>query len=574
MSLRTKSSKILVVLAVLIGLTAVTGSPASAVPPTDSGRRLFPVPVQHSSIDTVVTVGQQFALSDPVAHVVRGWSPENADLSGTEGVLVGNGSSGLPVPGLAINSPMISPTGLAYDGRNDILYIADTGANMVVAVSGLVRDSSNAQLSIVAGTGVAGSPVFYDGYPEQPDGIDSELNGPRALAVKNNGALYIADTGNNSVYVTDGVSLYPVVGLGVAENDSECNNGQGLFVPSASGPRGLIVDGDGKLYIADTGNHRVMVHYWGEDDNCHYETIAGTGVAGAVTQGSATDSKLSAPVGIGSSFGGGLWITDEGNHQLLAVVNGQLVVVAGSGSADPIDFNSTTDPLTGSFGSISQVVFPFLLVDSTNNILARVGEATAPTKPTPLSATPGNGSASVSFTAPTDNGGRAITKYQYTTDDGSTWTDAVGTTSPVTISGLTNGTNYSVKLRAVNIIGEGDASTTAVSVTPVSPVPAGPTLCSSMSSSRFRIQACWNFLTPAQGRVTLYRANVYVSGSNTRKATCKGPSDVPTCVLGGSGSKLSPSTTYDVRVRARIKLSNHQVVWTQFSAPVQVTTLP
>ncbi|MEI7819254.1 MAG: fibronectin type III domain-containing protein, partial [bacterium] len=457
MSVTRRFPKILVVLALLLGLTAVTGSPASAVP-RDSGARLFPVPVQRSSIDTVVIVGEQLAFSDPVAHVVRGWSPENEDLSGSEAVLVGNGSSGLPVEGPATDSPMISPTGLAYDGRNDILYIADTGANMVVAVSGLVRDSSNAQLSIVAGTGVAGSPVFFDdGDPQQPNGLVSELNGPRALAVSNDGSLYIADTGNNSVYVTDGETLYPVVGLGVAENDSECDSDQGFFAPSASGPRGLFVDGDGNLYIADTGNHRVMVHYWGGDGNCHYETIAGTGVAGAVTQGSATDSKLSAPVSIGSAYGGGLYIADEGNHQLLAVVNGQLIVVGGSGSADPIDFNS--DPLTGSLGSISQVLFPILLVDSTNNTLVGIGQASAPTKPTALSATPGNGSASVSFTAPTDNGGRAITKYQFTTNDGSTWTDAVGTTSPVTLSGLTNGTNYSVKLRAVNIVGEGDAST-------------------------------------------------------------------------------------------------------------------
>jgi len=568
----------LVVLALLLGLTAVTGSPASAQPPTDSGSRLFPVPVQRSSIDTVVTVGEQFALSDPVAHVVRGWSPENADLSGTEGVLVGNGSSGLPVEGPAISSPMISPTGLAYDGGIDTLYIADTGANMVVAVSGL--RTGNAQLSIVAGTGVAGSPNFSGvggWYAGATPARGSKLNGPRALALGVDlggfSELYIADTGNNSVYWTDGNGLYSVVGLGVAEGDNECNNGQGIFVPSASGPRGLFFDEDGKLYIADTGNHRVMVYYWGEDGNCHYETIAGTGVAGAVTQGSATDSKLSAPVSIGSSYGGGLFIADEGNHQLLAVVNGVLLVVGGSGSADPIDFNSTTDPVTGSFGSISQVFFPFLLVDSTNNILAGVGEATAPTKPTPLSATPGNGSASVSFTAPTDNGGRAITKYQYTTDDGSTWTDAAGTTSPVTLSGLTNGTNYSVKLRAVNIIGEGDASTTAVSVTPVSPVPAGPTTCSATATGRSRIQACWNPFSPAQGSVTKYRAVVFIEGTSTKVASCKGSATDVSCFVKGKG-KLTANTTYDVRVRAVVRTAPGQVFWTEYSGAVKVTTTP
>jgi len=440
------------------------------------------------------------------------------------------------VAGPAISSPMISPTGLAYDEGNDILYIADTGANMVVAVSDL--HTGNAQLSIVAGTGVAGSPDFSHGGEA---GRVSKLNGPRAVAVSDGGELAIADTGNNSVYRVQKFGstdvLFPLVGPGAPA----CFDGAAEVPTTASGPRGLLWDGNGNLLVADTGNHRVMSGAFG--DGCFYWVLAGTGVAGAVTQGSATDSKLSAPVSIGSAFGGGLYIADAGNHQLLAVVNGQLVVVAGSGSADPIDFNSTTDPLTGSFGSISQVVFPSLLVDSTNNILARVGDATAPTKPTPLSATPGDGSALVSFTAPTDNGGRAITKYQYTTNNGSTWTDAVGTTSPVTLSGLTNGTNYSVKLRAVNSIGDGDASTTAVSVTPVSPVsvPAAPT---SLVATAGNGSASIAFTAGSDGGAAISKYQYSIDGGTTWADADAGTTS-PVTVSG-----LTNYTAYNVKLRA------------------------
>ena len=76
-------------------------------------------------------------------------------------------------------------------------------------------------------------------------------------------------------------------------------------------------------------------------------------------------------------------------------------------------------------------------------------------------------SVSVSFTAGS-NGGSAITKYQYSTNAGSSWADVSSgaTSSPVTITGLTTLTKYSVTLRAVNATGNGESSA-AVSVTPM-----------------------------------------------------------------------------------------------------------
>ena len=92
---------------------------------------------------------------------------------------------------------------------------------------------------------------------------------------------------------------------------------------------------------------------------------------------------------------------------------------------------------------------------------------TTPATPTSLSATAGDSRATVSFTAGANNGA-AITNYEYSIDGGTTWTafNPVETTSPVTISGLTNGTAYQIQLRAVNSWGSGAASA-AVSVTPV-----------------------------------------------------------------------------------------------------------
>ena len=90
---------------------------------------------------------------------------------------------------------------------------------------------------------------------------------------------------------------------------------------------------------------------------------------------------------------------------------------------------------------------------------------TFPSPPTSLVATPSNTSISISFSN-ADTGGRAISNYEYSTD-GSNYTlfSPAVTTSPVLITGLSNGTSYTVYLQAVTSFG---------SSTPAGPVSANP----------------------------------------------------------------------------------------------------
>lgn len=92
---------------------------------------------------------------------------------------------------------------------------------------------------------------------------------------------------------------------------------------------------------------------------------------------------------------------------------------------------------------------------------------TTPSAPTITSVTINGGSATLAFTPPTSNGGSAITNYEYSIDGGTTWTafSPATTTSPVTINGLTPGTDYPFQLRAVNAIGSSPA-TPHLAVTP------------------------------------------------------------------------------------------------------------
>jgi hypothetical protein len=100
---------------------------------------------------------------------------------------------------------------------------------------------------------------------------------------------------------------------------------------------------------------------------------------------------------------------------------------------------------------------------------------TAPGAPTINYVLPGNGEVYVYFSR--NSTGGIPSNYEFSTDGGATYTeiDPADTISPFNITGLTNGTTYNVRARALNGVGTSDGSNT-VSVTPVDPSVANPWL--------------------------------------------------------------------------------------------------
>ena len=111
--------------------------------------------------------------------------------------------------------------------------------------------------------------------------------------------------------------------------------------------------------------------------------------------------------------------------------------------------------------------------------------AIVPAAPTGLSGTPSTGSVALSWTAPTNTGGAAITDYvvQYSTDQSSwtTFADGTSTATTATVTGLTGGTNYYFRVAAVNSTGTGSYVTS----TAISPPSSKLTVTRSGGSSTF-----------------------------------------------------------------------------------------
>ncbi|MFP5039673.1 fibronectin type III domain-containing protein [Parasediminibacterium sp. JCM 36343] len=143
----------------------------------------------------------------------------------------------------------------------------------------------------------------------------------------------------------------------------------------------------------------------------------------------------------------------------------------------------------------------------------------APNAPTSVTDTAGNAQARVFFTAPSGNGGSAITGYTVTSNPGGL--TATGASSPITVTGLTNGTAYTFTVTATNAAGTGAASAASAAVTPAT-VPSAPAITNAVSSTG---QATISFTPPAANGspITGYTITSSPSASLTQSSTTSSP---------------------------------------------------
>lgn len=98
---------------------------------------------------------------------------------------------------------------------------------------------------------------------------------------------------------------------------------------------------------------------------------------------------------------------------------------------------------------------------TTSTIIVTAGVPGAPTSCTAIA---GNTGATVSFDSPSFTGGASIIRYTVTSNPGGL--HKIGTSSPITVTGLTNGTAYTFTVTATNAVGTGPASRNSNSVIP------------------------------------------------------------------------------------------------------------
>ena len=202
-----------------------------------------------------------------------------------------------------LSSLLVGPQNTHVDSLGR-LYVVDKFGHKVW------RRTTSGNWETVAGTGSPGIPT--SGSPA----TSSKLNSPQDVAVHTNGDVFILDTGNQRVHRVDATSgnIFIVAGGG-----SVLGNGGPATAAKLASPRGIDIDEDGNILIADTNNHsiRKVTMSTGIIDTVAGDCDATRCYFGSFGDGGQADrARLQRPTDIAASAGGDIFIADTENEKI------------------------------------------------------------------------------------------------------------------------------------------------------------------------------------------------------------------------------------------------------------------
>lgn len=229
------------------------------------------------------------------------------------------------------------PQGEATDAAGD-LYISDTGNNRIEEVD------PAGNVTILAGTLTAGS--AGDGGAA----ASAQLDSPSAMVVDGAGNLIFADTGNNAIRKIDAITHNISTIAGTLGTSGSTGN-------LLSAPQGLAFDANGNLYIADTGNNRVIKI----DPVGNITPLPGS-----------YDQPMSVAF---SAHDNSVYIADSGSNHIFKIDSSNTVTIAaGTGAADYSGDGGLATAATLN-GPASVAVDPagnLYIADLENNVIRKV----------------------------------------------------------------------------------------------------------------------------------------------------------------------------------------------------------
>ncbi|OVE78075.1 hypothetical protein BVX98_01285 [bacterium F11] len=328
-------------------LPSTSNAPADVVlgQPTWTDRTGNTPAVDAGSISSpyaVDTDGTKLFVCDSANHRIKIYNtvPTSNDIDAN--VLVGqsawngqtqNAGAGSSNPG---QDGFWTPADISVAG--DKLFVADTQQSRIM-IFDPVPTSNNPNASAVVGQ------VNYSSQDANQAGSPDAFTLNKPYGVHSDGSkLYVADTTNNRVLIwnnipsINNVSANVVIGQTNFSNVSP-NKGGSAAAHTLSGPDNVYVD-SGKLYIADNGNHRVLI----------FNTIPTTNNASAdevIGQSNFTDTDANqggSPSATSLNYpdyavasGPHLYVMDEWNHRILHFLGAELFYEPGFLSPAEVD---------------------------------------------------------------------------------------------------------------------------------------------------------------------------------------------------------------------------------------------
>ncbi len=236
----------------------------------------------------------------------------------------------------ALNADVPGPTAVVEDPSGNI-YVAPPSAQYV-----LQWNKSTGAVTVYAGTG------YITFHKIVQKATTSPLWSPSGLAADSHGNVYIADTGNNAIRKVDtSGNLSTVAGTSKPCLGGNCGDLAPAVNAKLNAPKGVAVDSNGNIFIADTGDNRVRcvvmaLHGCGSGTNAKTGIIvnyAGNPNSACPSPtnpcgdgGKANQSSLKTPMGIALDKTGHLYIADTQDNRIRMVGSKFIITtIAGTG---------------------------------------------------------------------------------------------------------------------------------------------------------------------------------------------------------------------------------------------------
>ena len=236
-------------------------------------------------------------IADMLNHRIRKVDAKTRIVS----TVAGTGRPGFDGDGgPATRASLHQPIALQFDAAGD-LFVCDIGNHRVRRI-----DTTTGHIDTVAGSGVRGTTEDGAAYASAP------FHGPRTLDFDARGDLWLALREGNQVWKLD-----RKVGTArlIAGNGQKGMGGNGgpARLATLSGPKGLSVGPDGRVFVADTESHSVRVI---DPVSGRIDAVAGDGTRGDGPDGRGNACRLARPHGVFADRDGSVFVGDSENHQV------------------------------------------------------------------------------------------------------------------------------------------------------------------------------------------------------------------------------------------------------------------
>jgi hypothetical protein len=233
-----------------------------------------------------------------------------------------------------------------------------------------------------AATTVYGQGGSFTSNTQNNGGVTaSSLNTPDAIAVDASNGLYAADFNNNRVlYFQQGSTTATRVYGQAGSFTSNTQNNGGVTASGLLVPKGLGLDSSGNLYVADTGNNRVLFYSSGSTTATRVYGQGGNFNQNLANNGGISANSLNSPMCVKVDSNGNVYVCDVNNKRVLVYASGSTTAtrVYGTGGSFTVvgtgASNSVTNPVDIAFDSTGNVY-----ISDTNRVLVFTGTATTAT---------------------------------------------------------------------------------------------------------------------------------------------------------------------------------------------------